>query len=224
MDPQQFLMELDSELRSVIRTFLTTGSPASEVTATDDSGRVTVTLRPDQTLARVQVAANWEEEILAPQLADTILRVAVSAQSGIPGGEDIEDADPEAVDAARETLLQETADELLAPMSEQELQQQIDDLPALLERLDARLDEAIAKTSQALEDDFPRADSDEDVEGPLGDIVESENKMVRVQLFQGHLADVRIKESWLEGRSGIAVTECFEQIVEQIVKNTNEQS
>lgn len=224
MDPQQFLTELDSELRSVIGAFLTTAAPTSESTATDDSGRVTVTLHPDRTLARVQVAANWEEEITAAQLAATILEVAVSAQGSIPDDENIEDADPAVVDAAKQALLQEASEELLAPVSEQELQRRIDDLPALLDRLDAQLDAAIAKTSRAVDDDFPRPESGEDDEDLLGDVVESENKMVRIQLFEGHLADVRIKERWLEGRSGHAVSQCFDEIIGRINGNTNDQS
>lgn len=224
MDPQQFLTELDSELRTVLGAFLASTSPASEVTATDESGRVSVTLRPDTTLARVEVAANWEEEIESTQLASTILEVAVSALTGAAQNTTTEDVDPAAVDEARDELLREKTAELMAPMTQDELSQQIDDLPGLLDRLDAQLDDAIEKTSRVTDDDLPREDSGRDDEDALGEIVESENRMVRVQLFHGQLADVRIKESWLEGRSGLAVTECFDQITARIATNTADQS
>lgn len=223
MDPQQFLTELDSELRTVLETFLATTSPASEVTATDDSGRVSVTLRPDRTLARVEVAANWEEEVESAQLAPTILEVAVRALTGAAQTVPPEDVDPRAVDEARDALLREKTAEMMAPMTQDQLSQQIDDLPGLLDRLDAQLDDAIEKTSRVSDDDLPREDSGQDDEDALGEVVESENRMVRVQLFHGQLADVHIKESWLEGRSGLAVTECFDQITARIA-TTAEQS
>lgn len=219
MDPQQFLTELDSELRSVIGTLLGTAPATHDVTATDESGRVSVTLRPDRTLAKVQVAANWEEEIESPALAATIVEVAGTAQGlvmGVGDPDSGQEVDPQDVEEAREALLLEKQAELLAPMSAAQLQKQIDDLPALMDRLDAQLDDAIRRTAKQPDDQLPQPTSGRDDEDSLGDIVESENKMVSVQLFGGQVADVRIKESWLVGRSGLAVTECFDQIIARI--------
>ncbi len=219
MDPQQFLTELDSELRSVIGTLLGTAPATHDVTATDDSGRVSVTLRPDRTLAKVQVAANWEEEIESPALAATIVEVTGTAQGlvmGVGDPDSGQEVDPQDVEEAREALLREKQAELLAPMSAAQLQKQIDDLPALMDQLDAQLDDAIRRTAKKPDDQLPQPASGLDDEEALGDVVESENRMVAVQLFAGQVADVRIKESWLAGRSGLAVTECFDQIIDRI--------
>lgn len=228
MDPQQFLTELDSQLRSVIGTALAFAPATSDVTTTDDSGIVSVTLRPNQSLARVQVGANWMEEIEPSALASTILEVAGQAQAEVLGvGSDAdpaEGADPVEVNRALNSLLEEKTAEMMQPVSATRLQQQIDDLPALLDKLGAQLDDAIEKTAKRSEDDLPQATSGRDDEDSLGDVVESENRMVSVQLFGGRVTDVRIKESWLESRSGIAVTQCFDQIIDRIAVNTNEQS
>ena len=226
MDPQQFLTELDSELRSILGEFLATAPTTTSVAATDDSGRVRVTLHPDRTLARVQVAADWENEIEGSALAATILEVAAMAQTGAPvdgdGAGDAAAVDPQDVEAARDALLREKGAELMAPVGAAELQQQIDDLPALLERLDAQLDDAIEKTARLRDDDLPRADA-VDEEQAQGEVVESENRMVSIRVIAGHLGDVRIKESWLEGRSGIAVTQCFDQIMHRIADQPNDE-
>ncbi|MDO5736253.1 MAG: hypothetical protein Q4P15_07235 [Propionibacteriaceae bacterium] len=221
MDPQQFLTELDSELRSVIGEFLTTTASASDVAATDESGRVSVILHPDRTLARVQVAAGWEEDIESLALAGVIVEVAGRAQTGaqVSGEDEAVDVDPEDVDEATDALLREQTQALLAPISAQELQRQIDELPALLERLDAQLDVAIARTSRTSEDELPTEEPSAD-EAIEGEVVESENRMVSVRHVAGHLAEVRIKESWLAGRSGLAVTECFNQIVDRMTAIT----
>ena len=223
MDPQQFLTELDSELRLVIGEFLTAAPSTSDVAATDETGRVTVTLHADRTLSRVQVAGNWEEDIEPSALTGVILDVAGRAQTGvsISDEETARDVDPQDVEEAMDALLREQTEQLLAPISAAELQRQIDTLPALLDSLDAQLDLAIAQTASTTKDELPSEEpSDDAVLG--GEIVESENRMVSVRLFAGHLAEVRIKESWLQGRSGLAVTECFDQIVDRISNKTND--
>ncbi len=225
MDPQQFLTELDSQLRSVVEQFLATTPAATEVTATDDSGRVSVTLHPDRTLARVQVAADWQEEIEPSVLAATILEVAGRAQwgpqdEGDDGAPVAADIDQQDVDDAVEALLREKTAELMAPVSPAELQRQADALPGLLDQLDAQLDDAIARSAEARDEDLPSEDADGHQDAVL-EVVESENRMVSVGLSAGHLGEVRIKESWVRGLSGIAVTQCFDQIMDRIAANTN---
>lgn len=226
MDPQQFLTELDADLRSVIGELLATATSATESTATDDSGRVKVTLHPDRTLAQVVIAPDWETEIESSALAAVILEVAGRAQQVTMVEGDAPaaavDVDPEEIEAARDELLRGATAELMEPISAAELQRQIDDLPAMLDRLNAQLDVAIEKTARLGETDLPTEDAVEDDE-MAGETVTSKNGMVSVRVLQGHLGDVRIKESWLQGRSGIAVSQCFEEIMQRIAGNTTDE-
>lgn len=224
MEPEQLMQEMDEDLRKAL-ALLTRFEPAVEdVTVADESGKVEVTFHPDLSLAKVSVAADWQSEIepgmLEAAVSETMARGLSKAM-----GFDLDDVEaivddepdpnsPEVKEAAARTM-RDAEDILLAPRSESEVQHMVDNIDNLFAEFDAVADKAMTKL-----DNMPMPKSDEEFQeegqDPAGELVESDNHMVAVRVARGIVGGCTIRESWLDGRSGIAVTESFSQIIERL--------
>lgn len=220
MEPEQLLAELDKELKSVLSALASFKPATEDVSVTDASGQVEVVVKPSSELVRISVAPDWAKHMevaaLAPAIAETISKAQAKAF-----GLDMDDlGEPVESDAAevqqlQDRLIAEKTDELFRPVSNDELQRKVDDLPGMLDRLEKFADEAVEKV-QPDEADMPRDPAEFTPDESFGTTVTSENRMVSVRVMAGFVGEVAIKESWLAARSGIAVTECFDQIIEQL--------
>lgn len=223
MEPEQLLAELDRELKQVLSAFASFKPATEEVTVSDDTGRVEVVVSPKAELVKVAVAPNWRDEIEVSALANTVAETIAKAQAKAFGldidadGDAVEDADPAEVQRLQDALMAEKTEELLRPVGEDELQRRIAELPGEVERLEALADDVADKVAPT-EADLPE-DADEFApDDSFGTRVHSENRMVSVRVMAGFVGEVTIQESWLAARSGIAVTECFDQIIEKLAE------
>lgn len=225
MQPEELLADLDRELRTVLGALQNFAPVTEDVTVSDETGTVRVTVRPDTSLAAIQVAPVWRDKLEPEALAGVVGDVLGRAQARAMGfdvdrlteGEAPELVVDEAqVEADRAQMLREAEEKLLRPSTEEELQQKIDALPGTVDAALARFDEEIAKFQEMSDSDLPQ-DPEEFTPGEgYGELVESENRMVGVRVVAGLIADVTFKESWLQGRSGNTLTECFTQIIDQL--------
>lgn len=226
MGPDELMADLDRELRNVLGALATLAPVTEDVTVTDDAGAVRVTVRPDTTLAAVAVVPNWQEKVEPADLATLIGEVLGRAQARAMGFDidaleaaesgEAPEVDQAQVDAARDALLKEKTEELLAPVSEDTLQARVDALPDMIENLGKRLDVESLKMQNLSDADLPQDPEDFEPDESVGEWVHTANRMVGVRVFAGLVSEVSIKESWLAGRSGNVLTESFTEIIEQL--------
>lgn len=236
MEPEDLIADLDKELREVLGALQGFAPVTEDVVVSDETQTVSVTVRPDMTLAAVQVQPVWAEKVQPDTLAGVISELLGRAQAKAMGfdvdaldeGRDPHEVvvDEAEVEAARERLLKEKTEELLAPVGEEELQARIDELPAQMDELISKLDVEIEKMQSGNTMGLPEDPAEFEPDESYGDWVHSENRMVGVRVVAGMVADVEIRTNWVEGRSGNVLTECFNQIIEQlpeVVAAQNEQ-
>ncbi|MCC2591995.1 hypothetical protein LKO27_00935 [Tessaracoccus sp. OS52] len=223
MEPEELLADLDKELRSVLGALQNLTPVTEDVTVSDASGAVRVTVRPDSSLAGVSVVPAWQEKVEPAALADVISDVLGRAQAKAMGFDidaleeaQADEVDEAQVEAARGRLLKDAEQTLRRPSTEEELQRRMDELPGIVDDAMARLDRELVKLQTAGDGALPQDPAEFTPGADYGDLVESDNRMVAVRVVAGLVAEVRIKESWLEVRSGIAITECFNQIIERL--------
>lgn len=233
MGPEELMADLDRELRSVLGALATLAPVSEDVTVSDEFGVVRVTVRPDTSLATVQVAPAWQGKVEPADLPNVIGEVLGRAQARAMGfdidaleAEEAPVVDEAAIDAARDALLKDKTEELLAPVSDDELQAKVDALPDLVEGLSKRLDDEIQKMKDSADEDLPQDPAEFVPDESVGEWVHTETRMVGVRVVAGLVSEVAIKESWLDGRSGNVLTESFNEIIEQlpaVVAAQNEQ-
>lgn len=225
MEQEQLLADLDRELRAVLGALQNFAPVTEDVTLADETGTVRVTVRPDASLAEVVVASAWSEEIepeaLPGVIGETLGRAQARAMGfdidALEAGQQPQaEVDPAQVEAARGRLLADAEAQLLTHHTEEELNRRMDELPGIADGAIARLDKEIERLQRSTEADLPQDPSEFTPGDDFGDIVESENRMVSVRLVAGLVAEVRIREGWLERRSGNVLTQCFKEIIEQL--------
>lgn len=206
----------DDLLEGLTRQFLAMRQGGDEATVVDVSGQVQASVSLSGRLERVVVSPRWQDRVDDEDLAGIVLETISRAQFGameLPDDEALAAVSDADVEAGVEEALARATEQLLRPRSEEERQARIDALPALFASMDAdlaRMDRALDRLEGSLD-----ADAVEDIE-PEGDEFRSENSMVTVIAKDGFVVDVAIHANWLRGKSGIAVTECLDQIIEQI--------
>lgn len=225
MEPEELLADLDKELRSVLGALQNFSPVTEDVTMSDETETVRVTVRPDTSLAAIQVAPTWTDKVEPEALAGVIGDVLGRAQARAMGfdvdrleaGDQTEVVVDEArVEADRARMIRDAEETLLRPSTEEELQRKIESLPGTVDAALARFDDEIARLQNLDDSDLPQ-DPEEFTPGEgYGVLVESENRMVGVRVVAGLVAEVTFKESWLASRSGNTLTECFTQIIDQL--------
>lgn len=236
MGPEELMADLDRELRSVLGALATLAPVTEDVTVSDELGVVRVTVRPDTSLAAVQVVPAWQQKVEPAELANLVGEVLGRAQAKAMGFDidaleaaeagEAPAVDEAAIDAARDALLRDKTEELLAPVSEDDLQAKVDALPDMVEGLSRRLDDEIQKMKDSAEEGLPKDPAEFVPDESIGDWVHTESRMVGVRVVAGLVSEVTFKESWLDGRSGNSLTDSFSEIIEQlpaVVAAQNEQ-
>ena len=110
---------------------------------------------------------------------------------------------------------------LEAPSSDATLQAKVDNLPNLFDQLDMALDQ-LNDSLTNLEVPIAVEEAEQLNLKPAGGVeVRSENSMVTVTVNHGSVVDVAIHQNWLPGKSGHALTECFDQIIDQLNEPLN---
>lgn len=226
MGPDELMADLDRELRNVLGALATLAPVTEDVTVSDERGVVQVTVRPDTTLAAISVVPAWQEKVEPGELAGVVGEALGRAQAKAMGfdidaleaseaGQDPE-VDEAQVEATRDALLREKTEELLAPVSEDTLQARVDALPDMIEGLSRRLDVETLKMQNLTDADLPQDPADFVPDESVGDWVHTDSRMVGVRVVAGLVSEVSIKESWAAGRSGNALTESFNEIIERL--------
>lgn len=210
---------MEAQLDELVRDMLALQPRREEVTVRDPEGQVAATIDPEGRLARVLVEPRWVDKIETDHLANAILATIAEAQleaSGLSGDAPV--ITDEQVAAKRQEILRQAENELQAPTPEGELQAKIDNLPNLFDRLDDAL-QRLEDRATELETPIPLEEAAALglTEAPMGEQIRSENSMVSLTVNpEGGVVDVSIHRNWLEGKSGIAVTECLDQIISQM--------
>ena len=96
------------------------------------------------------------------------------------------------------------------------MQRKVDNLPNLFAQFDAAmatLEQQIAKQEQGEPVPMSEAGAEEPDEGTR---FSSANSMVSLVVVGGAIVDVQMHANWLPGKSGIVLTECFDQVIEQL--------
>lgn len=206
----------DDLLEGLTRQLLAMRRGGDGTTVVDVSGQVQAVVGPTGRLQRVVVSPRWQERIDVEDLPGIVLETISRAQFGaveLPADEDLAAVSDAEVQAGVEQALAQATERLLRPRPEEERQARIDALPALFAAMDedlARMDRALDRLEAGLD-----VDDVEDLE-PEGDEFRSGNSMVTMIARDGFVVDVAIHANWLRGRSGIAVTECLDQIIGKI--------
>lgn len=226
MEPEELIADLDKELRSVLGALQNFAPVTEEVTLSDETETVHVTVAPDLSLVAVNVAPAWVDRVEPEALAGVINEVLGRAQARAMGFDvdrlTSDGATPEVVvdeaevERARAKMVREAEDALLTRPTEEELQRRIDALPGTVDAAMERLDREIARMQEMGEADLPRDPAEFTPDDDYGDRVWSSNHMVGVRVVGGLIADVTVKESWAANRSGNVLTQCFGQIIEQL--------
>lgn len=222
MGPDELMADLDRELRKVLGALAALAPVTEDVTVSDEKGAVQVTVRPDTTLASIAVLPTWQEKVEPSELAGLISDVLGRAQAkalgfdvdALEAGEDA--VDPAQVEATRDALLRDKTEELLAPVSEDVLQARVDALPDMIDGINKRLDVETLKMQDLSESELPQDPEEFVPDESVGEWVYSESRTVGVRVVAGLISEVFIKENWLAGTSGIALTERFNEIIERL--------
>lgn len=209
-DPAAFLQHLDDQLDALIRleAALDAAEPGA---ATDETGAVTVEFSPEGQLTSISVAPTWEQQIKAEELPTVISDTLVRARDG--AGEPVETdsgLSDEEVAAIRERELEEMRQTLFAPQSDEELEEIAKNLPSQFDELNASIEAMLAKAGDA-----EIEVSEDELEVP-GEEYHSENGMVAVKVANGAVVGVSFHESWLPGKSGNVITQCFNEIIQEL--------
>lgn len=203
--------QLDSLLATQFRR------PKGEQSATDESGRVSVTVGPDGLPVKISVDPKWSDDIGDDELATTIHLTIGNAQMAAFGfDEEPEDLSPEEVAKAKQQVLAEAEKKILRPVSEDEHQAMVERLPSLFDQFDqalVQLDKRLNQMAGQAPEDPDEADGDPD---DVGVEVKADNSMVSLVVNNGSVIGVNIHKNWLAGKSGHALTECFDQIIDQL--------
>lgn len=209
---------MDAQLDEMVRAMLRLQPSREAVTATDPEEQVKVTIAPGGSVAAIEVAARWSERIEPENLGTTVLTTIAEAQLAASGlSEDAGEPTDAEVAARREEITRHAEAVLEAPVPEADLQARIDHIPVLFDQLDA----AISKLNEKVTQMAPPVSMAEAEELGLTDVKEgiryaSENEMVALTVNRGTVVDLTIHQRWAESRSGIAITECFDQIIAQM--------
>lgn len=217
-DPAAFINHLNRQLDSLIRFRATLDADDGSGAATDPTGAVTVEFAPGGTLQSIDVAPTWETHIEAANLVDVVnetLRRARDGEGTTPQPAGLSDED---VAAIRERRLAERRRAMSQQRSPEELQQLVDELPKQFDQLNASVRDMLARA-----DEFRLEISDEEVPVET-ESVHSANKMVSVELSSGLVVGVAIHPTWLPGKSGNVITQCFDEIITALPNTAAENS
>jgi len=208
---------MEAQLDELVRTMLRMQPRREEVTVRDPAMRVAVTVAADGRLAKIAVEPRWSDRIEPDALEATILTTVAEAQlaaSGLEGGGP-EPTDAE-VAAKRDEMMRRAESVLETPAADADLQSRVDNLPNLFDQLDdalRRLDERLQEVSVPVSLEEAGHLGLTEVEGTR---FRSDNARVTVTVNQGSVVDLGIHRNWVEGRSGIVISECFDQIIDQM--------
>lgn len=214
---------MQDQFDELVRMLLRMQPQPREVTVRDEEGQIAVSFDAEARLSRIVVESRWVERIEPETLAETILMTVAEAQLQASGLDDEEAAEPtEAEVAAKRTEIFALGEaQLMAPSSEASLQSKIDNLPNLFDQLDDALDRLDSKLAETQPPISMEEAEELGLEAVEGDRIASDNAMVTLTVNQGMVVDVTLHPNWLNGRSGIVLTECFDQIIAQLHDTTN---
>ncbi len=214
---------MEAQFDELIRTMLRMQPRHREVSVRDPEGQVEATCGPDGRLAKVTVEPRWQDKIEPGDLSTVLLTTIAEAQLEASGLNDDDRPEPteEEVAAKREEMMRMGEQALEAPSSDATLQAKVDNLPNLFDQLDMALDQ-LNDSLTNLEVPIAVEEAEQLNLKPAGGVeIRSENSMVTVTVYHGSVVDVAIHQSWLPGKSGHALTECFDQIIDQLNEPLN---
>lgn len=217
--------EMDAQLDEMVRAMLRLRPKAEPVVAVDPEEQIRVTVAPGGALAAIEVASRWSERIEPDGLAAAVLATIAEAQLEASGlsGDSAEPTEAE-VKAKRDEITSRAESILASPASDADLQSRIDHIPALFDQLD----DALRRLHSRVEEMAEPVSLAEAEELGLPDEVEgirytSDNEMVSITINRGTVVDLSVHQRWAESRSGIAITECFDQIIEKVTEHQTRQ-
>ncbi|NHB84493.1 hypothetical protein G7085_07405 [Tessaracoccus sp. HDW20] len=208
---------MEAQLNELVRVMLRMQPRGEDVTVRDSEAQVAVTIAADGRLAKVAVEPRWSDKVEAGALETTILTTIAEAQLSASG---LEADGPEPTDAevaARRDEMTRRAEAVLeTPGTDTDLQARIDNLPNLFDQLD----DALQRLGERLQEVAEPVSLEEAAQLGLTEVegvrFRSQNSMVTLTVNQGSVVDLGIHRNWVEGRSGIVISECFDQIIDQL--------
>lgn len=214
---------MQDQFDELVRLLLRMQPQPREVTVQDEEGQIAVSFDARARLNRIAIDARWADRIEPAALADAVMMTIAEGQLQASGLDDEDAPEPtEAEVAAKRTEIFALGEEqLLAPSSDASLQAKIDNLPNLFDQLDDALVRLDAKLSEVQPPISLEEAGELGLEAAEGDRITSDNAMVSITVTQGLVVDVSLHPSWLPGRSGLVLTECFDQIIAKLHDSTN---
>ena len=217
MDDITTAQAMDGQLNELVRTLLRMQPVRREVIVTDPLDQITVTIDAEGRLQRVLVSPRWSERLEPAELAPSILAVIAEAQLEASGmSQQVREPSDEEVSEKRAELFRKSESVVAPSSSESELQAKIDSLPSLFGELDAALKRLDAKLEHIAVPVSPEKAARRELSEKDGVQVRSRNARVVATVNQGTVVDLTIERNWPEGKSGHVVTECLDQIIEQL--------
>lgn len=214
---------MQDQFDELVRMLLRMQPQPREVTVQDEEGQIAVSFDAQARLNRIAIDARWADRIEPAALADAILTTVAEGQLQAAGLEEDDAPEPtaEEVAAKRTEIFALGEAQVLAPSSEASLQSKIDNLPNLFDQLDDALGRLDSKLAQA-QPPISLAEAEElGLEPVEGERIASDNAMVSLTVVKGLIVDVSLHPGWLAGRSGLVLTECFDQIIAKLHDSTN---
>lgn len=209
-DPQAFLQHLNDQLDILIRKSAALDAVVGTGSATDATGAVTVEFTTGGELGSISVAPTWEQQIKPEELATVITDTLVQARDGDGTPAEPVELSDEQVAEIRERQLEEMRQTFQVERTPEELEEIAESLPRSLDELNASFRELQANVEQ-----YRVQISDEPVEVETTS-VRSENGMVAIDVAGGVPVAVTIHQSWVAGRSGNVLTECFSEAIREL--------
>lgn len=207
-DPEAFLAHLDAQIDALIRKSAELGAAGGSGAATDPTGAVTVEFGQGGDLETISVAPTWEQKIQPEELVTVITDTLILARDGDGEPVDVVELSDEEVARIREREAAEIARSMLSSRTPEETAELAASLPKAFDDLNAQLENLLAHADEA-----KTQISEEPVEVETVTSY-SENQMVGVEVANGVAVGVTIRPSWVAGKSGLVITECFTEAIQ----------
>lgn len=207
-DPEAFLAHLDAQIDTLIRKSAELEAVAGSGAATDPTGAVTVEFGQGGNLQTISVAPTWEQKIQPEELVTVITDTLILARDGDGELTEVVELSDEEVAQIREREEAEIARSTQLDHTPEEMAELAASLPKAFDDLNAQFADLLAHADEA-----KTQVSEEPVE--LETVTSySENQMVGVEAANGVVVGVTIRPSWVAGRSGNVITECFTEAIQ----------
>nr|WP_108871176.1 hypothetical protein [Tessaracoccus timonensis] len=207
-DPEAFLAHLDAQIDALIRKSAELDAVGGSGAATDPTGTVTVEFGQGGNLQTISVAPAWEQKIQPEELVPVITETLILARDG--DGEPARIVELSDEEVAR--IRQREEAEISRSMQSDRTPEQTAELAASLSKA---FDDLNAKFANLLaHSDKARTHISEEPVEVETVASYSENQMVGVKTVNGVAVGVTIRPSWVAGKSGLVITECFTEAIQ----------